>query len=298
MGHSHNHSRNNYGRAFAIGIGLNTLYVIVESFYGLRIGSSALLADAGHNASDVLSLVLAWVAIWLSGRKHSNRYTYGMRKTTIMASLINGVLIIVAAGYIFWEAVQKFQNPVEVPGKTVLIVASIGLLINSGTALLFMKGQKDDLNIRGAFLHMAADALVTLGVIIGGVIMMYTAAYWVDPVLSFVIVGVILWSAWGLLSDSIELALDAVPRGINFEEVEEYLNDIDGVEEVHDLHIWALSTSESALTVHLVMPGGQEDQFIYDLRNSLHDLFGIEHVTIQVETEFGDGKYRQCMPRY
>lgn len=295
MGHHHDHGKPNYGKALAIGIALNTLYVIIEAFYGLKIGSSALVADAGHNASDVISLVLAWGALWLSTRNPSRRFTYGMRRSTIMASLINGILIIVAAGFILWDAIQKFQNPVAIPGKKVLIVAAIGLVVNTGTALMFMKGQKDDLNVRGAFLHMAADALVTLGVLIGGIILMYTDAYWIDPVLGMVIVGVIVWSAWGLLSDSVELVLDAVPKDIDYDKVETFLKEVEGVEEVHDLHIWALSTSEAALTVHLVMPEGQDDQFIYDLRNHLHDRFGIEHVTVQIENEFEDEEYRRCV---
>ena len=301
MGHGHHHHDHHhhgvqeYGRAFAIGIALNTVYFLVEMFYGLFIGSSALVADATHNASDVLSLVLAWFAIWLASRKSSHKYTYGMRRSTILASLVNGILIVVAAGWILWEAIEKFQNPVVIPGRIVLIVASVGLVVNTGTALMFMKGQKEDLNIRGAFLHMAADALVTLGVLIGGIVMMYSDAYWVDPVLSIIIVGVILWSAWGLLKDSVELVLDAVPREIDYKDVETYLNDIPGVEDVHDLHIWALSTSDTAMTVHLVIPSGQTDQFIYDLRRELHDRFGIEHVTVQIEKEFEDEEYRHCV---
>lgn len=301
MGHGHHHHDHHhhgvqeYGRAFAIGIALNTVYFLVEMLSGLFIGSSALVADAAHNASDVLSLVLAWFAIWLASRKSSHKYTYGMRRSTILASLVNGILIVVAAGWILWEAIEKFQNPVVIPGRIVLIVASVGLVVNTGTALMFMKGQKEDLNIRGAFLHMAADALVTLGVLIGGIVMMYSDAYWVDPVLSIIIVGVILWSAWGLLKDSVELVLDAVPREIDYKDVETYLNDIPGVEDVHDLHIWALSTSDTAMTVHLVIPSGQTDQFIYDLRRELHDRFGIEHVTVQIEKEFEDEEYRHCV---
>lgn len=301
MGHGHHHHDHHhhgvqeYGRAFAIGIALNTVYFLVEMLSGLFIGSSALVADAAHNASDVLSLVLAWFAIWLASRKSSHKYTYGMRRSTILASLVNGILIVIAAGWILWEAIEKFQNPVAIPGRIVLIVASVGLVVNTGTALMFMKGQKEDLNIRGAFLHMAADALVTLGVFIGGIVMMYSDAYWVDPVLSIIIVGVILWSAWGLLKDSVELVLDAVPREIDYKDVETYLNDIPGVEDVHDLHIWALSTSDTAMTVHLVIPSGQTDQFIYDLRRELHDRFGIEHVTVQIEKEFEDEEYRHCV---
>ncbi|MEQ8551725.1 MAG: cation diffusion facilitator family transporter [Cyclobacteriaceae bacterium] len=291
MSHSHNHTSKNFGKAFAIGIGLNTLYVAVEAFYGFTVNSSALLADAGHNTSDVFSLILAWAAIWISKKKPSGKYTYGLRKTTILASLFNGLLIIIASGFILWDAIQKIQNPIEVPGNTIMIVAGIGLIVNASTALMFIKGQ-DDLNIKGAFLHMAADAGVTLAVLIGGLIMKYTGAYWVDPVLSFLIVGVILYGTWGLLSDSIKLAIDAVPENIDLNEVKQFLEKIDCVEEVHDLHIWALSTTETALTAHLVIPDGCEDQLLYDIREKLHEMFEITHTTLQVEKEWNDDEYR------
>ncbi|MCX2744181.1 cation diffusion facilitator family transporter [Mangrovivirga sp. M17] len=291
-GHGHSHTPKSFGKAFAIGIVLNTVYVGVEAFYGLTVNSSALLADAGHNASDVFSLILAWAAIWVSDKKPSGKYTFGLRKTTILASMFNGLLIIGAAGFILYDAIQKFKSPVEIPGDTLMIVAGIGLIVNSGTALLFMKG-RDDLNIKGAFLHMAADAAVTLGVLIGGLVMKHTGAYWVDPTLSIIIVVVIFYGAWELLSDSIKLAVDAVPGNINIEEVHKMLSELDHVEEVHDLHIWAMSTTETALTAHLVIPDGCNDEYIFEIRNKLKDEFGIDHTTIQIENTFADDEYRE-----
>ncbi len=291
MAHTHSHTTQNYGKAFGIGIALNTIYVVVEIVYGFIANSSALLADAGHNASDVFSLILAWIAIKIATKKPSKRYTYGLRKTTILASLFNGILIVVAAGFIAYEAIDKFQKPSPVAGNIVMIVAGIGLIVNTGTALLFWKGQKGDLNVRGAFLHMAADALVTLGVLLGGLAIKYTGLEWIDPVLSLIIVVVILYSAWGLLRDSLEIAVDAVPRNIDIDEVEEFLNNLKGVEEVHDLHIWAMSTSETSLSAHLVVPNGCQDQFLYDIREKLHAQFEITHTTLQIENEFGDEEY-------
>lgn len=292
--HSHHHGPGNYGNAFAIGIALNIIYVVVEAFYGLSIDSSALLADAGHNFSDVISLFLAWGATWVARKSPSGKYTYGLRKTTILASMVNGLLIIGASAFILYDAIMKIHNPVVIPGNTLMIVAAIGIFINAGTALLFFKGQKEDLNIKGAFLHMAADAAVTVGVLIGGLIMKYTGAYWVDPALSFIIVGVILFSAWGLLSDSVKLALDAVPKDITLDEVQQFLESYERVEEVHDLHIWALSTTETALTAHLVVPEGCNDQFIFKLRDQLKEKFNIGHSTIQIEQSFDDEEYRHA----
>ena len=289
---AHSHSSKKYGKAFGIGIVLNTIYVAVELFYGFSVNSTALLADAGHNASDVLSLILAWVAIWIAAKRPSGKYTYGLRKSTVMASMINGVIIIAAAGLIAWDAVQKFQNPVDIPGNIVMIVAGIGLVVNTGTAFLFYKDQKSDLNIKGAFLHMAADAGVTLGVLLGGLAIKYTGLAWIDPVLGLIIVVVILYSAWGLLSDSVKLALDAVPKGIDQDEVKRFLEKIDCIEEVHDLHIWAMSTTETALTAHLVIPEGHDDQLLYDIREKLHEMFEITHTTLQVEKEWMDDEYR------
>ena len=287
MAHDHSHVSQNYGKAFGIGIALNTIYVVVELYYGFIANSSALLADAGHNASDVFSLILAWAAIKIATKRPSKRYTYGLRKTTILASMINGLIIIAAAGLIAWEAVQKFQNPAEISGNIVMIVAAIGLVVNTGTAFLFWKGSKGDLNIRGAFLHMAADAGVTLGVLLGGLAIKYTGLTWIDPALSLVIVLVILYSAWDLLRDSIKIAVDAVPKNIDIDEVESFLMNIEGVEEVHDLYIWAMSTTETALSTHLVVPDGHKDQFLYDIREQLHDKFEITHTTLQIEKELG-----------
>lgn len=288
----HSHSKRTYGKAFAIGIALNVVYVSLEIFYGLSSHSSALLADAGHNTSDVLSLLLAWAATYLAKKQPSERYTYGLRKTTIMASLINGVLIVGAAALITWDAIHKLQNPVAVPGNVIMIVSGIGVAINSITALLFIKGQKGDLNVKGAFLHMAADAGVSLGVVVGGLLIKLTGEMWIDPVSSFIIVAVILYSTWGLLADSVKLALDAVPENINLEEVKTFLESTDGVEEVHDLHVWAMSTTETALTAHLVIPEGHSDQLLYDIREALHERFEITHTTLQVERDFADGDYR------
>lgn len=293
MGHDHHHHHGpqNYGKAFAIGIGLNILYVIVEAFYGIAIDSSALLADAGHNFSDVVSLALAWAATWVAQKRPTGIYTYGLRKTTILASMVNGLLIIGASGFILAEAIEKIQHPVPIAGNTLMIVAGIGILVNTGTALLFIKGQKEDLNIKGAYLHMAADAAVTVGVLIGGLVMKYTEAYWVDPALSFVIVGVILYSAWGLLADSVKLAIDAVPKDIDLAEVRTYLESIDRVANVHDLHIWAMSTTETALTAHMVVPDGHDDSFIFEVRDKLKHKFNIDHSTLQIEHSFEDEEY-------
>lgn len=292
MAHDHSHGSQNYGKAFGIGIALNTIYVAVELYYGFVANSSALLADAGHNASDVFSLILAWAAIKMAPKRPSKRYTYGLRKTTILASLFNGIIIIAAAGLIAWDAIRKFQSPAEISGNLIMIVAAIGLVVNTGTAFLFWKGQKGDLNIRGAFLHMAADAGVTLGVLLGGLAIKYTDLSWIDPALSLIIVVVILYSAWGLLRDSLKIAIDAVPKNIDIDEVEEFLQNLEGVEDVHDLHIWAMSTTETALSTHLVVPDEHSDKFIYKVREKLHEKFEITHSTIQIEKEFGDEEYK------
>ncbi|MFW6222639.1 MAG: cation diffusion facilitator family transporter [Bacteroidota bacterium] len=274
-----------YGKAFAIGIGLNVIFVAIEIFYGLAANSSALLADAGHNASDVLSLVFAWAAIWLASVKPKGKYTYGLRKTTILVSILNALLLFGAVIAIGWDAIGKFQNPEPVAGTQVMIVAGIGVIINTITALLFMKGQKHDLNIRGAFLHMSADAGVSVGVVVAGLLIHLTGVLWIDPVMSFVIIIVILWGTWRLFIDSIDLALDAVPKHIKLEEVRKFLLSLDGVEEIHDLHVWAMSTTQVALTAHLVMPEGHSNGFIAELQEMLKHEFGIGHTTVQIESE-------------
>jgi cobalt-zinc-cadmium efflux system protein len=285
MSHHHNnHSPSDYNRAFAIGVALNVIYIVVEATYGFLAGSLALLADAGHNLSDVLGLLLAWGANYLVQRKPTKRHTYGWRKSTILAALTNAIILLVAMGGIAWEAVRRFSDPSPVAGKTVIIVAAIGVVINTATALLFLSGRKTDLNIRGAFLHMAADAGVSAGVVLAGVVILTTGWPWIDPVVSLTITAIILVGTWGLLRDSFNLALDAVPAGIDPEAVKTYLSDLPGVTGVHDLHIWAMSTSETALTVHLVKPNARDDDaLIEQASRELHDRFGIEHITIQWE---------------
>jgi len=280
MGHHHS---SNYGKLFAIGIGLNITYVAVEAFYGFIINSSALLADAGHNASDVLSLIFAWLAMWLAAKSPKGRFTYGYKKATVLTSLLNAVLLFAAVFIIAWEAIEKFKNPVPVPGQQVMVVAGIGVLINTLTALMFMRGRKGDLNIKGAFLHMAADAAVSLGVVVSGFFIVRTGWQWIDPMMSFLIIGVIVWSTWKLFTESVKLSLDAAPVNVQVNEVETFLLQYPGIDGLHDLHIWALSTTENALTVHLVTVESGSDHLIDTLQGALADRFGIRHVTLQLE---------------
>lgn len=289
MSHSHaghSHQPPDFGKAFRLGIVLNSLYLIVEAGVGLAIGSLGLVADAGHNLSDVLSLAIAWGASHLSRKPPQGRYTYGYARSPILASLLNAFLLFGAMAIVAWEALHRLQDPAPVPGMPVIWVSLIGLAVNSGTALLFAKG-RSDLNIRGAYLHMVADAAVTLGVLIAGIVILYTGANWVDPAVSLVIVGVVLWGTWGLFRDAMKLSLDAVPQGIDHVEVRKTLLTLPGVEDIHDLHIWALSTSENALTVHLVVPEPVLDSaaLIQSACRHLHDRFEISHTTIQVETD-------------
>jgi cobalt-zinc-cadmium efflux system protein len=285
--HSHSHSNSqaqNFSRAFIIGIILNVIYIVVEVVYGLAINSMALLADAGHNFSDVLGLLLAWGAAYLAKTATTEKRTYGLRKSTILAAFFNAILLMIAVGAITIEAIRKLITPATVEGTTMMIVAGIGFIINAITALLFMKGREKDLNIKGAFLHMAADAGVSLGVVVAGFVIASTGWLWIDPAISLVIVLVITIGTWGLLSDSFHLSMDAVPKGIDFKEVGNYLKGITGVTEVHDLHIWAMSTTEIALTAHLVIPDEKkEDYFLKKICGDLHSKFGIEHSTIQIE---------------
>ena len=282
--HGHSHAPANYNRAFAAGVALNVVYIVVEATYGILADSLALLADAGHNLSDVLGLLLAWGANYLSQRKPTGRHTYGWRKSTILAALTNAIILLVAMGGIAWEAVQRFSDPLPVAGKTIIIIAAIGVVINTATALLFLSGRKQDLNIRGAFLHMAADAGVSAGVVLAGVVILSTGWLWIDPAVSLIITAIILVGTWGLLRDSFNLALDAVPAGIDPEAVKSYLSDLPGVIDVHHLHIWAMSTSENALTVHLHKPdASDDDSLIEQAGRELRERFGIEHITIQWE---------------
>ncbi|MDD3281357.1 MAG: cation diffusion facilitator family transporter, partial [Bacteroidales bacterium] len=284
--HTHNHkTQTSHGRAFALAIGLNITFVIVEIIYGLVANSSSLLADAGHNASDVLGLVFAWAAAWMATIKPKGRYTYGLRKTTILVSILNALFLFGAVAVIGWNAIEKLRNPEPVLGTQIMIVAAVGVVINTFTALLFIKGQKNDLNIKGAFLHMAADAGVSLGVVVAGLLIKLTGLQWIDSLTSFVILFVIIWGTWKLFSASIDLALDAVPKHINVQKVKDFLNNKTCVESIHDLHIWALSTSEVALSVHLYMPQGTTNTFLSELQEEIEHEFGIKHITIQIEND-------------
>lgn len=265
-------------------IALNSVFVLIEFGYGFVAHSTALMADAGHNLSDVLGLVLAWAAMVLARRSPSERFTYGLRSSSILAALANGMLLFVACGAIGWEALQRISEPVTVAGGTVIAVAAAGIVVNGLSAWLFVKGSKGDLNIRGAYLHMAADAVVSLGVVVAGVVMLFTGWYWLDPALSLVIVAVILFGTWGLLRESVHLALDAVPPHIDGAAVASHLRSLPGVADIHDLHIWAISTTESALTVHLVMPGGYPgDEVLDGITHGLAERFSVHHSTLQVE---------------
>ena len=288
MAHSHSHEGASHGKAFAIGIGLNLAFVLVETIFGIRAHSLALVADAGHNLSDVLGLVLAWGASVLSRRLPTAKHTYGMRRSSVLAALLNAVLLLIAVGGIAWEAVQRFGHTAPVSAGVVIWVAAVGIAVNTATALLFAAGRKGDLNIKGAFLHMAADAGVSAGVVVAGLAIAATGWSWLDPAISLVIVVVILISTWGLLRDSVNLALDAVPEDIDAHAVEKYLRGLPGVMDVHDLHIWGMSTTDVALTAHLVKPTAEdEDHLIARTCTELHDRFGIEHATLQIERAQG-----------
>ncbi|MBP6059120.1 MAG: cation transporter [Nitrosomonas sp.] len=282
--HNHNHAPKNFDRAFAIGITLNVGFVVIEVVFGLLSNSLALLADAGHNLSDVLSLFFAWGASVLARRIPTQRHTYGLRRTSILAALINALVLLVAVGAIVWEAMLRFGHPEPVVSDTVIWVASAGIVINGFTAWLFMSGQKQDLNIRAAYLHMMADAAVSLGVVLAAVAMKFTDWLWLDPVVSLIVAVIIGIGTWGLLRESLNLALDAVPANIHPAKVEAYLAGLPGIEAVHDLHIWAMSTTEIALTVHLVKPDAIiDDLLLAQINNELSEKFGIQHTTIQFE---------------
>ena len=284
-GHRHGHSAS-FDRAFAIGIALNLGFVAIEAIYGLLADSVALLADAGHNFSDVLGLALAWGGATLARTPPSKRFTYGLRGSSILAALANAVLLLVALGAIVLEAVQRIGDPPAVAGATVSVVAAIGIVVNGATALLFARGRKGDINIRGAFLHMAGDAAVSAGVVVAGLVIWRTGIGWIDPVTSLVIAAVIFWQTWGLLKEAIEMSLAAVPRGIDFDAVGEALARLPGVAGTHDLHIWPMSTTETVLTAHLVIPGGHPgDRFLVDAQAMLHDRFAIAHATLQIEVD-------------
>ena len=281
-GHSHEPPANN--AAFAIGVALNLGFVVVEVLYGLAAHSLALISDAGHNLSDVFCLLLAWGATRLMQAAPTKRRTYGWRRSSIFAALINAIVLLVAVGAITVEAIRRFARPEYVAGGTVMAVAAIGIVINSVSALLFMSGRKHDLNVKGAFLHMVGDAAVSAGVVAAAFAINLTGWQWLDPAVSLVIGAVIVWGTWGLLRESINLSMDAVPAGIDPHAVEHFLTNLEGVAAVHDLHIWAMSTTEVALTVHLVMEQApRNDLFLHEMNDALRERFGIGHTTTQIE---------------
>jgi cobalt-zinc-cadmium efflux system protein len=301
--HAHNHAGHHHhvhtpaaghGRAFAIAVALNVAIVIMQAVYGVLAHSTALLADAGHNLSDVLGLLLAWGAAWLATRRPSARYTFGYGGSSILASLVNAGLLLFACGVIVAEAVGRLMNPAPVAGLAVFVVATIGMVINGVSAWLFMRGQKEDLNIRGAFLHMAADAGISAAVALSGLVILYTHWLWLDPVMSLLVVGVVVAGTWGLLRDSLRLALDAVPSGVDLQSIRDYLAAQPGVIDVHDLHVWALSTTGNALSAHLVMPAGHPgDESLDGIVVMLRERFSMQHATLQVD--LGTTQHRCAM---
>jgi cobalt-zinc-cadmium efflux system protein len=286
-GHSgghHHHAPDSFGWAFAIGIGLNAAYVIGEAGFGVFANSLALISDAGHNLGDVLALGLAWMASRMARRAPSARYTYGLRRTSILAALANAVLLLVATGAIAWAAVLRLMHPEPSAGTTVMAVAAVGVAINGLTAWMFASGRKGDVNLRAAFTHMAADALVAAGVVAAGAAIWLTGWTWLDPLVSLVIGAVIVWGTWSLLRESLDLALDAVPAGVDRAAVKAYLASLPGVSEVHDLHIWGMSTTETALTAHLVRPGAPlDDHLLHEACHELEARFRVHHATLQIE---------------
>src|SRR5690349_4341121 len=291
--HSHSHGAADFGRAFAIGIALNLGFVAVEAVYGFIANSMSLLADAGHNLSDVLGLVVAWAGAVMAKRAPSPRFTYGLKKAPILAALANSLFLLIAIGAIGAEAIRRLFHPSPTEGATVMVVAGVGIVINGVTALMFARGGERDINIRGAYLHMAADAAVSAAVVFAGLVIVWTGQRWVDPVMSLAVAVVILWSSVGLLKESVWMSLAGVPSGIDVDVVEGELAELDGVESVHDLHIWPLSTTETALTAHLVLPEGSPDELIRAAQQLLHDRFRIEHCTLQVERSHG-ADHKDC----
>ena len=281
-----------FGRAFAIGIALNLVFVLVEAVAGFVYGSMALVADAGHNLSDVLALALAWIASVAAKRPPQGRFTYGYKSSTILAALANALLLAIAIGAILFETFHRLMEPQAPQGMAMIVVAGIGIAINTLTAMLFVRGQ-NDLNIRGAFLHMTADALVSLGVVLAGVAILLTGLVWIDAAVSLAIVAMIAWGTWGLARDSVAMGLNAAPAGIDLGEVRRHLAGLQGVAAVHDLHVWPMSTTETALTAHLVMPARPaSDSFLHEVAAGLRARFGVDHATIQIES--GDAPCGTC----
>ena len=283
--HHHDHAHADFGRAFLFGILLNIGFVVVETVFGFLAGSMALVADAGHNLTDVLGLLVAWGGATLARRDPSPRFTYGLKKASILAALINAIFLLVAVGAIAAEAVRRLFDPAPTQGTTVMIVAAVGIVINGLTALLFARGREGDINVRGAFLHMMADAVVSAAVVFAGAVIFFTGQQWVDPVMGLTVAIVILWGSVGLLKESVWMTLAGVPSGIVIDNVEAALGQLPGVEAVHDLHVWPLSTTETALTAHLVAPSAASDLLLQQARTMLHDRFHIAHCTLQIERQ-------------
>ena len=295
--HSHAVTLTNVSGAFVIGIALNSLFVIIEAVVGFSIHSLSLLSDAGHNLADVGSLALSLLAFRLLKIKSNNKFTYGYRKTTILAALFNATILLISIGAIAYEAIQRFANPPALPGKTIAIVAGIGIIINFATAILFLKNKEKDLNIKSAYMHMIADALVSAGIMIGGIVIYYTHLYWIDPVLSFIIVIVILIGTWSLLKDSLRLSLDGVPKNINLEDIKNKSAGIEGIKNVHHIHIWAMSTTENAMTAHIVIDDDKSTEQIQSIKNNLkHALqhMNIQHITLETELSSTQCKKVEC----
>lgn len=286
MEHTHQHpTPKNYTLAFAIGVALNIIFVVIEAIFGFLSNSLALIADAGHNLGDVLALLLSWGATFLAQRKPTNTKTYGLRRGTILAAFVSSLILLMTMSIVAWEALGRITTTSEVNSMTIIVVAAIGVVINTVTALLFFSSQHEDLNIKAAFIHMAADAGVSLGVVIGGIAILFTGMFWIDPAISLFIVVVIVISTWGVFRDSFNLAMDGVPKGIDVEEVRNFILQQDGIKEIHDLHVWAMSTTQVALTAHLVRDTNSiDDQFLHHLSNELQERFNIIHPTIQIES--------------
>ena len=283
--HHHDHAPKSFGAAFAIGITLNTLFVAAEILIGFRVESMSLVADGMHNFADVISLVLAWVGYWFQNRRPSGRFTYGFGAVSIQSAVINAFLLVAGVTLILWESVSRLRDPGQVPGGILMVVAGIGIFVNGVTALLFMKGSKDDVNIRGAFIHMAADAGVSLGVALAGGVVLLTGWTFVDPVVGIAIAAMILFSSWELLVESLNLALQAAPKSVDLPALNTWLLARPGVAGIHDLHVWSLSSNKIALSAHVqITEVNDPDRFLHEMSHGLHEYFGIEHSTIQTET--------------
>jgi cobalt-zinc-cadmium efflux system protein len=290
----HNQAPDNHGKAFIIGILLNASYVVIELIYGFVAHSSALLADAGHNTGDVLGLAFSWGALVFALKKPSPKYTYGLKRMSILAAILNGLILLMTMGIIAGDAIHKLQQIEKINENIVMWVAGMGIVVNGVTAWLFVKGRKEDMNIKGAFLHMAGDAAVSLGILIAGLIIKFTGYYWVDPVMCFVIVAIVLYETWDLMKDSVNLALDAVPENIDLSGVTAYLESVKGVKKVYDLHIWAMSTTQTALSVHLLIPDDKgDDHVLREITKQLHERFEIVHPTIQIVHDTNAGLHDQ-----